>query len=122
MPRCPTLAPRTGRSSSSACNLDLAVSHLLLDTGAGAKVEVGVQALNVVMLHAVVLVAQAIVEGQPRSQPKAVLGIKRPVLEAVAARIGGRTSAAESRRRLCSLPDCRIYRRARERTLRIDPG
>ena len=52
-------------------------------------VKVGIQVLIIVVLNAIVLVAQAEVDGEPAIELKAVLHIRGPVFVTVAARVGG---------------------------------
>ena len=76
------------------------------------------------MLHAVVFVAHSIVERQAWSEPEAVLGIKRPVVVAVASPVGSR-GQRRSDDAVCWTWADRVAVHidwAGERTFRIDSG
>src|ERR1700722_7065502 len=90
--RSPELADRT-----LVGNVHASVSDLLFKAGTRTVVKIGVQAGNVVVLYAVVLVAQAVVDGQPRSGPKTILGIDVPVLVAIAPSVLSRTQRRSDR-------------------------
>ena len=70
-------------------NVDPTSPHLLVLTRTDAVVEVGIQAWVVVVLHAVVLHAQAIVQRQPRCISPTVLRIQSPIFVAVASSVTG---------------------------------
>ncbi len=73
-------------------DLDRTVGDVFREA-ACAGIEIGIQILMVVVLHAVMLVAQSVVNREPGSQLKAVACIQCPVLIAIAARDVGRLAS-----------------------------
>src|SRR5579863_2449780 len=83
----PAGLPETVRCTL-VCDLDLSAPDLRLEAAARTEVEVGVETGVVVVLHAVVFVAETHIESQPRRHLVAILSIPGPILVAIAARKG----------------------------------
>src|SRR5262249_29983019 len=97
-----------------------AIAYLVEEGGAAAEVKVGVERLNVVVLHAVVLIAESEVEGESRRDAPAIFEICSPVVEAEAA-CKARLSGGQSQCASGSLYHVPQYiSAARKLALRID--
>ena len=66
--------------------LHRAVAHPVVVCGSCAVVKIGIQTLIVVVLHAKVFLAEAVIEGEARRDPETILQVYTPVLVAITVR------------------------------------
>src|SRR6185503_10354889 len=66
-------------------DLDAAVANALLQSAAGTKIEVGIEFRVLVVLHAVILIAQAEIQSYSRSNAPRIVNVGSPLVVDVAA-------------------------------------